>query len=89
MRLNSRTATAKDFDNAAQQHANASWFWLILAGIIFYYLDWWAVIPTALCLLTVSQSISATKQAGNLRDGTYKIPNPNNGAPDGDANNVN
>jgi len=37
MALNARTATAKDFDKAAQKHANATWFWVILAAIIFYF----------------------------------------------------
>jgi len=79
---NARTATAKDFDKAAQNHANASWAFLIISAVVAYFWNWWALIPVALWLLEVGQSISSTKQAGNLRKGTYRIPNPNNGKPD-------
>ena len=87
MKINARNATAQDFDRAAQEHANATWLWLILAGVIFYFFQWWAIIPAALGLFAIIQSISSTNQAGHLRNGTYKIPNPNNGAIDGNANN--
>ena len=82
MGLNARTATAKDFDEAAQNYANAAWLYGILSGIIFYFYGWWALISGALTLLKIIQSVSSTKQAGNLRNGTYKIPNPNNGVDD-------
>jgi len=87
MSIDARNATAQDFDKAAQEHANATWFWLILAAIILYFFQWWAVIPAALGLLAIVQSVSSTKQAASLRNGTYKTPNPNNGAPDGNASN--
>ena len=87
MALNARTATAKDFDKAAQKHANATWFWVILTAIIFYFFKWYAAIPAALAVFTIMQSISSTKNASRLRNGTFKILNPNNGAPDGDASN--
>jgi len=79
---NARTATAKDFDEAAQNHANASWIFLIISAVVVYFWSWWALIPAALWLLKVVQSISCTMQARNLRQGTYRIPNPNNGKPD-------
>tara|TARA_Y200000002_G_C22537225_1_gene602366 strand:- start:491 stop:745 length:255 start_codon:yes stop_codon:yes gene_type:complete len=82
MTLDARTATAKDFDRAAQSKANSAWGFGILTVIIFYFFNWWALIPGALTLLTIIQSVSATKQASNLRNGTYKIPNPNNGIDD-------
>ena len=82
MALNARTATAKDFDNAAQQNANAAWFWLVIAALICYFFGWWSLIPSALGALSVMQSVSATLNAGRLRDGTYKIPNLNNGVRD-------
>ncbi|PHZ85934.1 hypothetical protein [Paremcibacter congregatus] len=88
MSLNARNATAADFDSVAQQHADATWKWLILGGIIYYFFDWWAIAPGLLALLAIVQSVSATLQAQKLRKGTYKIPNPNNGAPDGDARNI-
>jgi len=87
MRLDARTATAKDFDIAAQKHANAFWFYLVLAVVIFYFFKFWAIIPGILAIYTAIQSIGATKAASSLRNGTYKIPNPNNGAPDGDIRN--
>jgi hypothetical protein len=33
------------------------------------------------------QSVGASSAAMSLKKGTYRIPNPNNGAPDGDARN--
>ena len=87
MALNANTATAKDFDRAAQKKANSTWLFVILAGIIFYFFQWYAIIPAAIAVFTIFQSISATKNAARLRNGTYAIPNPNNGAPDGDASN--
>lgn len=30
MGIDARSATASDFDAAAQKHANAFWFWLVL-----------------------------------------------------------
>lgn len=80
-----RNATAADFDKAAQRHANASWVLLIISGVAYYFAGWWAAIPGGLTILTIIQSISSTRCAQQLRNGTYRIPNPNNGAPDGDA----
>ncbi len=80
--IDARTATAKDFDAAAQKHANASWVYLLISIAVGYFWKWWALIPAALWLFEVIQSIAATKQASNLRNGTYRIPNPNNGEPD-------
>lgn len=85
MQVNARTATAADFDTTAQNHAHASWLWAIAAGVIYYFFGGWVVIPGILCVWCVISSISATKQALALRSGTYRIPNPNNGAPDGDS----
>jgi hypothetical protein len=84
MEINARTATAADFDTAAQKHANAAWLYAIAAGITYYFLEGWALIPGILSVWCVISSFSATKQASALRSGTYVIPNPNNGAPDGD-----
>ena len=84
---NARTATAADFDRAAQTHANATWFWGIVTAVVVYFFHWWAIIPGVLALLSIVKSVSSTKCADALRNGTYSIPNPNNGAPDGDAMN--
>jgi hypothetical protein len=86
MSIDARNATAEDFEKAAQEHANASWFWLILAGVIFYFFQWWAAIPATIGVFTIIQSISSTKQATNLRNGTYRIPNSNNGVPENQSN---
>ena len=82
MSLNARNATAKDFDAAAQKHANASWFYGILSIVIFIYLGPLGFIPLILTILSIIKSISSTKMAMDLRNGTYKIPNPNNGIDD-------
>jgi hypothetical protein len=83
--VDARTATAKDFDQAAQTKASSFWFWAVVAGVIGYFWHWWATVPGLIAALRIVQSIHATKLAGALRAGTYPIPNPNNGAPDGDA----
>ena len=86
--VNARTATAADFDAAAQRHANSFWFWLIVAAVVYYFYGWWAAAPGLLSVWSIISSVSATKQADRLRKGTYRIPNPNNGAPDGDVRNL-
>ena len=85
--INARTATAKDFDRAAQRNANAFWIYGIIAGLCGYYLRWWAILPAALAILNAVKSVSATRCADQLRKGSYRLPNLNNGAPDGDAAN--
>ena len=85
--LNARTATAADFDRAAQAHANATWFWGVVALAVGYFFHWWAIAPGVFACIAILKSVSSTNCAVALRKGTYSIPNPNNGAPDGDANN--
>jgi hypothetical protein len=52
---------AEEFRHAAQKHANATWIYLIIAGIVWYFTSWiWALIPGALGTFTAIQSISAT-----------------------------
>ena len=86
--MDARTATAADFDAAAQKHANASWFFLLVAIAVWYFTNiYWAIIPAVVLLITIVQSVQATRMGQKLRDGTYPLPNPNNGAPDGDASN--
>jgi hypothetical protein len=58
---------AADFHAAAQKHANATWFFLIAAGAIWYLLGWgWALIPGAIGILTAIQSVSATMVATKI-----------------------
>lgn len=86
---NARTATASDFDKAAQRHAQAFWLLLVAAGVIWLLISWaWAVFPGAVAVLCALQSISATKAAHAMRSGSYRIPNPNVGAVDDDARNM-
>lgn len=85
MGVDARTATAADFDAAAQAWANWAWLWAIVGGVVGCFAGLLAVIPGAISLVCVIQSVGATSSAGKLRAGTYRIPNPNNGAPNGDA----
>ena len=58
---------AADFSAAAQKHANATWFFLIVAGAIWYFLGWgWALIPVAIGIYTAVQSVSATMVATRI-----------------------
>ena len=74
MRIAARSATARDFDAAAQKHANTFWFWLVVAAIIYYFLKWWAVIPALLAIWAAISSVGATKAASNLRNGRVALP---------------
>jgi predicted small integral membrane protein len=76
--LNARNANAQDFDRAAQWNADIFWVWLVIAGIVFWFFKWWAVIPGWLAIWSAIKSLGATSAAGKLRNGTYSIPNPNN-----------
>lgn len=59
---------AADFSAAAQKHANATWFFLIAAGAIWYFLCWgWALIPVAIGIFTAVQSVSATMVATRIK----------------------
>jgi hypothetical protein len=86
--VDARTATAADFDAAAQRNAHAFWVYAIVAGLVWWLASiWWAAFPAALALWCVYTSVGATMAARELRKGSYRVPNPNNGAPDGDATN--
>ena len=87
MSINARTATAKDFERAAQNHANSFWGWAVVSGIVFYFAGLFGFIPGVIAVYSVNNSVGASSAAMALKKGTYKIPNPNNGAPDGDARN--
>jgi hypothetical protein len=87
--IQARNATAGDFERVAQSHANAFWWRAIATGIVFYFFGAYAWIPGGLAVLSVIQSIGASSAAMSLKKGTYRIPNPNNGAPNGDARNWN
>lgn len=85
---NARNATATDFDAMAERHAKAFWLWLLVAGLTWWLASmWWAIIPAILATTCAVAAIGSTRAAFALRNGTYAVPNPNNGAPDGDAQN--
>ncbi len=59
--------TASEFSAAAQKHANATWFFVIVAGVIWYFANWaWALIAAALGIYTAAQSISSTLIASKI-----------------------
>jgi len=71
---------SSEFSAAAQKHANATWFYLIVAGVVWYFTSWpWALIPAALGVYAAFQSISATKIATRI-----ERQSPNNGSLDTD-----
>lgn len=59
--------SSSEFTAAAQKHANATWFYVIAAGVVWYFFGLaWALIPSALGVYTALQSISATMVATKL-----------------------
>jgi hypothetical protein len=63
--------SATDFKAAAQKHANATWIFLLVAGVVWYFFRWeLALIPLAIAIYTAIKSVSATRIAiriGKLR----------------------
>ena len=61
---------ATDFNAIAQKHANATIFYLIVAGTIWYFFEsgWWISIPIMLGAYSAFQSISATMVAIKLEN---------------------
>lgn len=87
MSVNARTATAADFDKAAQENANNFWFCLLITAVVFWLWRGWAWLPGICAVWQIIRSVGCTNAANHLRKGTFTVPNPNNGAPDGDARN--
>jgi len=86
--VNARTATAADFDKAADASARAFWVAAVIAGAVWWFAGpWWAAVPALISLYCGLQAVGASRAAANLRSGTYRLPNVNNGAPGGDASN--
>jgi hypothetical protein len=64
-----RGLTSKDFHKGAQSNANSAWFFLLVAGAVFYFQSWqWAVLPGLVTLWSVYRSISATRVALKLEE---------------------
>lgn len=65
--------TSQQFRAAAQKHANATWFFLIVAAVVWYITNWmWALIPLGLTAFKAFQSISATMVAIRLEKQNQK-----------------
>jgi hypothetical protein len=61
--------TAQEFHAAAQRHANMTWLWAIVSGCMWYFLGWvWAILPFALTLFSIVQSVVSTKVALQLEE---------------------
>jgi hypothetical protein len=61
------------YRHAADQHAKAFWFLLIITGIVWYVSAWyWALIPGSLAVFVAIQSVSATAVA--IRLDKYENP---------------
>jgi len=57
------------FTKVAQEKANATWFYGLIAGALWYFQDWmWAILPIVLAIYSVIQSISSTKVAMGLEN---------------------
>jgi hypothetical protein len=58
---------ASEFSVAAQKQANSTWFYLIVAGGVWYFFGWqWALIPAALGVIAILKSVSSTSIATRL-----------------------
>ena len=59
--------TAEQFNEAAQKHASAAWFLLIMAAVVWYFLGFvWALIPGALVIYGALMRFSSTSIAKRL-----------------------
>jgi hypothetical protein len=83
------SATAKDFENASNDNWQSFWGCLLTIPLIWWFWhSWWAFLPAPIAAWSFYAAIGARKAAYDLRNGTYKILNPNNGTPDGDIKNL-
>ncbi len=58
-----------EFTVAAQRHADAAWFLLIFAVVVWYFWGWgWALIPIMLGVYAILKSISSTMVATRLTE---------------------
>jgi len=83
--IDPRTATAKDYDKAARLHGNGAWASVAITIVVWYFFDWFALIPLANVFYCGLKVLSYTKAEMQLEKGIFKTPNRNNGAPNGDA----
>jgi hypothetical protein len=66
--------TPAEFRAAAQRHANAFWFYMIIAAVTWFFFGWgWSLLPFGLALFVALQSVSSTLVAGKMEQ-LLKIP---------------
>ena len=66
-KASSMEKSASEFRAAAQRHAKTTWFFLIVAGAVWYFANWlWALLPTGIGIFTALQSISSTMIASKV-----------------------
>jgi uncharacterized membrane protein YgcG len=59
--------TSTDFRHAAQKHANATWLFLLITAVVWYFSSLvWALIPCVIAIFKAVQSVSATMVARRL-----------------------
>ena len=59
--------STQEFRKAAQGNANATWGWLILAAVVWYFTGLgWAAIPLVFAAYSAYRSVSATMVANKL-----------------------
>jgi hypothetical protein len=59
--------TSEEFRSAAKKHANATWIYAIIGGVVWWLTSWvWALIPFAIAAFVAFQSVSATMIASRL-----------------------
>ena len=59
--------TSAEFQKGAQNKANATWVFLIVAAAVWYFASWaWALIPAVFAAFSAFQSVSATMIATRL-----------------------
>jgi len=57
------------YHNEAKKHANAFWFYIAVAGFVWYFFSWiWAFIPTLAALYVGRESIRSTSIAVGIED---------------------
>ena len=80
MALDPTIATAADYDAIAKRNANGAWLAVIVTAVCFFFGGWIvALLPALIALWFVLARFGCRNQAAALRNGTYPIPNPNNG----------
>lgn len=66
--------TSAQFHSAAQKHANATWFYIIIGAVVWWLASWaWALILFAIGAFVAFQSVSATMVASRLEKFEGKV----------------